>query len=1301
MIKKSLYLKAQYKQVKADIAALRKIDTRSTRNRPTATHEVGELGSREAPWIVLATGQSSSEEKLVHLEGVMPIDFSLHYVSQSHKKGFFGVDRASSYEKQFVFMSEGRYALVLPCGSLYLFTIQEDGSFKDEGDLGVTVERIDSDRYALHYHEGNIEYYSHGYLVGIKDSNSNILTLEYGQGSKLKRMSNAFGAYLELEYNKQGLVASMSDQSGRVWSFGYDEMGMLVSIALNGTPLVSYAYVSAIVESKEVKLLSHVYTPQKKEKLTLSYDATLKLSSYSYAGVRYSYTYEDPSTIIQTSATQSAYCYGLDTMGRIASIAYPDGSYEAESYDEATHTSTLQTRGGNTRVEVYDDRARLLSLAINGSVERSYSYEGKNPHPIGFTQEGQHYSYMYDEHYNLITLTNPDETTQHYTYTLEGQRLTHTDALGQITLYHYNDKVQLLSIEEPNGSSQHFSYDALGRIENQTDAQGQKHCYSYNLQDQVTQYHDPEGKEIRFAYTAEGELQSLTDPAKRVTTYSYDSHSRLIEKCYPNHSKETYSYNIEGELSSIERVDGSILYFSYDANDNITQITAKDTEGNEQIQSYSYDALSNLLSAKSANHTLSLKYNEKASITVEVQDEIKLHKTYLENQKQLQSLGIFNEWIHYGYDASQNISHIRYQAKEIELNYDANKVPTQRKYPNKHKEKMVYDKGYNLTTLQSYDTLEYSYDDTGRVVKKHNRSKDKETDYTYSPSGMLLQAGEQHYSSNNTGNLTHHDQDYNSLNQLLEDRDYLYAYDKRGNLKEKLHKQTKHRSTYVFNLFDQLEKVKTVDTNKNLIEGFKYTYDALNRRVSKTTYTQETLPHGTTHHYVYDEENIVAILDSNKALLATIIHDTKTDTPLSITTMNNSPRELNPAEKSSYSTLSEEEQTFLNKRRTQRTYYYHRDHQGSITALTNEEGKIVESFLYDEAYGIILDHHKTEETYNPYCYTGREFDSHDLYYYRARYYDPNIGRFISSDPIEFLAGDVNFYRYVGGDPVNFVDPTGLKSAHSKISVINPNKKYKNPLTGKRVRGKKFLKNSKKYASKVKAAEASRNHRGGFSVKGNCEPCHIDEKAFLKEYKKQFKTKLNTKQTQTLKTILKCMKDYYKKKGKSCDLNQMAYVLATAKHETQNFTSLYEKGNGKRKDGIDHYFDRYDPVLGSKSQRNRARKRGNTKKGDGYKYRGRGLVHLTWKDNYRKAGKVLGLDLINNPKLAAKPCNATKIALWGMEGGKFTGVGLSKYINKKHIHYESARRIINGIDQKAKIARYARKLRKTLKKVNPC
>ena len=93
--------------------------------------------------------------------------------------------------------------------------------------------------------------------------------------------------------------------------------------------------------------------------------------------------------------------------------------------------------------------------------------------------------------------------------------------------------------------------------------------------------------------------------------------------------------------------------------------------------------------------------------------------------------------------------------------------------------------------------------------------------------------------------------------------------------------------------------------------------------------------------------------------------------------------------------------------------------------------------------------------------------------------------------------------------------------------------------------------------------------------------------------------------------------------------------------------------------------------------------------------------LTWKNNYKKAGKMLGVDLVNNPHLAAEPCNATKIALWGMEGGRFTGARLSRFINKNKVDYLEARTIINGKDDQHKIAGYAKKLRKTLEKVAPC
>jgi RHS repeat-associated protein len=87
------------------------------------------------------------------------------------------------------------------------------------------------------------------------------------------------------------------------------------------------------------------------------------------------------------------------------------------------------------------------------------------------------------------------------------------------------------------------------------------------------------------------------------------------------------------------------------------------------------------------------------------------------------------------------------------------------------------------------------------------------------------------------------------------------------------------------------------------------------------------------------------------------------------------------------------------------------------------------------------------ETLNPYRYTGREYDTDDLYYYRARYYDPTIGRFITPDPIGFLGGDTNFYRYVGNDPVNFVDYDGFSAVATGGAVNHSQQVLSKTATG--------------------------------------------------------------------------------------------------------------------------------------------------------------------------------------------------------------------------------------------------------------
>ena len=93
--------------------------------------------------------------------------------------------------------------------------------------------------------------------------------------------------------------------------------------------------------------------------------------------------------------------------------------------------------------------------------------------------------------------------------------------------------------------------------------------------------------------------------------------------------------------------------------------------------------------------------------------------------------------------------------------------------------------------------------------------------------------------------------------------------------------------------------------------------------------------------------------------------------------------------------------------------YYHSDGLGSITALSNASGTIVQRYDYD-TFGnvaVTLDGNIKQ----PFTFTGREYDSETgMYFYRARYYNPQVGRFVTKDPIGFAGGDVNLYGIWGG-----------------------------------------------------------------------------------------------------------------------------------------------------------------------------------------------------------------------------------------------------------------------------------------------
>ncbi|WGE53804.1 glycoside hydrolase, family 19 [Actinobacillus equuli] len=170
---------------------------------------------------------------------------------------------------------------------------------------------------------------------------------------------------------------------------------------------------------------------------------------------------------------------------------------------------------------------------------------------------------------------------------------------------------------------------------------------------------------------------------------------------------------------------------------------------------------------------------------------------------------------------------------------------------------------------------------------------------------------------------------------------------------------------------------------------------------------------------------------------------------------------------------------------------------------------------------------------------------------------------------------------------------------------------------------------------------------------------IDRDFFFSQYEKLFNNLTNT-QKQALENIFTGIEEYIEADPSYiCTLPKIAYMLATAKHETgHTFEPITEWGTRA-------YFNKYDPILANTPERRKkAISMENTKKGDGYKYRGRGYVMLTWHRNYRKSGEYLHKDLVNNPELALDQKNAIKIMIYGMETGMFTEIKMAHYISGK-------------------------------------
>jgi RHS repeat-associated protein len=505
-----------------------------------------------------------------------------------------------------------------------------------------------------------------------------------------------------------------------------------------------------------------------------------------------------------------------------------------------------------------------------------------------------------------------------------------------------------------------------------TDALGRTSTLFVDNAGRVAAMTDPLGHTTRMVYNPLGKIASTTDPLGNQTAFAYDADSNLLSVTDANQKKTQFAYN--GMDQMITRTDplGNSSSNQYDLSGNLIQTT--DRKG--QVTTYQYDGL---------NRRTFAGYGTQAGPTYQSTTGY----TFDAGSRLTGITDSITGVISRTYDGLDDLILETTPQGSVAYTYDADKRKQTMTPSGQPQITYSYDNASHLTSIvQGASTVTFGYDSDGRrtsltlpngvVATTSYDAASQLTGINYQGGALTPQNLAYSYDLAGrrvgvSGTLASTQLPaavssavYNANNQLTQWGSTAMTYDLNGN--------TLNDGTNSYT-WDARNRLVSADNS-----GAVFSYDPLGRRVSKTV-------QGTTTNFLYDGANAVQEFGTNPTANLLTGGVDERFTRVSSTETDN----------------------------------YLTDAMGSTVALTDTTGVTQEQYSYGP-YGI-LSASGGGSTTNSYAYTGRETDGLGVDYYRARYYNPTTGRFLSEDPIG-LAGGFNLYAYAQDSPTNRVDPSG-------------------------------------------------------------------------------------------------------------------------------------------------------------------------------------------------------------------------------------------------------------------------------------
>lgn len=917
-------------------------------------------------------------------------------------------------------------------------------------------------------------------LVQIDDANGNWITFEYDGTGVPSAIVDSAGHHLRID-SADGLITGLELIIGdgapdlRLISYGHTRGNLTEVVNSSGLPL-RFAYDEAHRVTSWTDTNGHAYAYEYDE----ANRCVAQGGSAGHMSLRLSYGDRDPETGLRTTTATNGdgavRRYFVDDLHHIVAIVDPAGNTTRYTRDRFNRLLSETDAVGRTRFFEYDDAGNLTRIDRPDGRRTTFAYDDRGLLIRTVRPDGSAVRQEFDERGNRTLVADSTAGTTHFTYDESGHVSSVRDPHGRVTAMRCDAAGLPVEVRDHSGNVMRYERDPLGRITSATDPSGKTGVLEWSVEGRLTRRLHPDATEERWTYDGEGNclthtdtlggvtrfryapfdlltarvepdgsryefaydndlrLTRVTNPAGLEWTYAYDAVGRLATETDFGGRVNRYSYNAVGELVSRTNPLGQTVSFEHNA---LGQIVRKSVDG--EMLTYTYDFTDRIARAATAHANLELlrdRHGRVVSETVNGREVAYRYDQFGKLTGRTTPSGVESAW---EYDSVGQLRHFLADGRVVALEHDQVGRETSRRFDDFLSISRSFDEMDRLmsqavdNSLGRIQSRAYEYRADGSIATVHDQLdgvRQYELDLVGRATRVSGDGWVESYAYDRTGNQVHAqwptrqfgddgcgDRVYQGADLAGAGR-IRYEHDAAGRvvLRQKTRLSRKPDTwRYSWDAEDRLTQVVTPDGTV-----WRYRYDALGRRIGKQRIAENGVDVLEQVDFTWDGttlcEQTTSWGDTSDAVTLTWhLHGAET---------------VAQSERRVTSSTSQEEIDA-------RFFAIVSDISGTPRELIDESGEI--AWRSRSTHWGKLSWAMDSHAYTPLRFPGQYFDAETgLNYNYLRYYDPEVGRYVSQDPLG-LAPAPNPTAYVDRPQIS-CDPLGLAPQKSPV----PLKPYETP-----------------------------------------------------------------------------------------------------------------------------------------------------------------------------------------------------------------------------------------------------------------